>query len=92
MHCIGLGITGALRCTVSDHRHQAWLNKMGFNQDWIERQLSHQERNKVRAAYHREQYLEERHYMMQRWADFVDELVSKNGAKISASKQVVSDV
>ena len=50
------------------------LNELGFDPDVIERQLAHQERNKVRAAYHRAEYLTERRKMMQRWADYVDEL------------------
>jgi integrase len=48
------------------------LNEMGFRPDVIERQLAHAERNAVRAAYHRSQYLEERKAMMQAWADFLD--------------------
>jgi len=45
------------------------LNEMGFKPDVIERQLAHAERNKVRAAYHRSEYLAERRQMMQVWAD-----------------------
>lgn len=48
------------------------LNESGFKSDVIERQLAHAERNKVRAAYHRSEYLEERRRMMQWWADFLD--------------------
>lgn len=48
------------------------LNEMGFDADVIERQLAHAERNKVRAAYHRSQYLSERRAMMQHWADYLD--------------------
>ena len=47
------------------------LNESGFTPDAIERQLAHAERNKVRAAYHRAEYLEERRRMMQWWADFL---------------------
>ncbi|MHA7880323.1 MAG: tyrosine-type recombinase/integrase [Saccharospirillum sp.] len=51
------------------------LNEAGFNPDAIERQLSHMERNGVRAAYtHHAQYLEERTAMMQQWADYLDKL------------------
>ena len=54
------------------------LNEEGFNADAVERQLSHMERNNVRAAYtHHAQYLEERKKMMQWWADYLDELASK---------------
>lgn len=49
------------------------LNENGFNRDAIERQLAHVERNKVRAAYNRAEYLDERRRLMQWWADFVDE-------------------
>lgn len=48
------------------------LNEQGFRPDVIERQLAHVERNKVRAAYHRAEYLPERRKMMQHWADFLD--------------------
>ncbi|HFW3544914.1 TPA: tyrosine-type recombinase/integrase, partial [Salmonella enterica subsp. diarizonae serovar 61:l,v:z35] len=39
----------------------------------IEKQMSHQERNSVRAPYiHKAKYLEERIAMMQWWADYLD--------------------
>lgn len=50
------------------------LNEHGFNPDAIERQLSHSEHNKVRAAYNRAEYLKERQKMMQWWADFLKNL------------------
>ena len=50
------------------------LNETGFDADVVERQLGHQERNKVRAAYHRAEYLDNRCEMMQKWADFTDDL------------------
>jgi hypothetical protein len=46
----------------------AILNKTGFNPDVIERQLAHCERNQVRGAYNRAEYLKERKRMMQYWA------------------------
>lgn len=48
------------------------LNEGGFNPDAIERQLSHIERNKVRAAYNRAEYMEERRSMLCWWADYID--------------------
>ena len=57
------------------------LNESGFNPDAIERQLSHMERNGVRAAYtHHARYLDERRQMMQWWADYLDAL--RAGAKV----------
>lgn len=51
------------------------LNEQGFNPDAIERQMSHQERNGVRAAYtHHAQYKNDRIEMMQWWADHLDAL------------------
>ncbi|MDO4997906.1 MAG: integrase arm-type DNA-binding domain-containing protein [Neisseria sp.] len=47
------------------------LNENGFNRDAIERQMAHAERDKVRAAYHRTEYLPQRHEMMQWYADFL---------------------
>ncbi len=55
------------------------LNELGYNSDWIERQLAHGERNEVRAAYNYAEYLPERRRMMQEWADYLDEL--KRAAK-----------
>ena len=50
------------------------LNAQGWSADVIERQLAHVERNKVRAAYNRHDYLPERRKMMQAWANYLDEL------------------
>ena len=50
------------------------LNESGqWNRDAIERQMSHQHRDSVRAAYmHKAEFLKERHAMMQWWGDFLD--------------------
>ncbi len=45
-----------------------------FRMEVIERQLSHIERNKVRGAYNKADYLDERKRLMQFWADRVDHL------------------
>ena len=61
------------------------LNEMGWAPDVIERQLAHAERNKVRAAYNRAQYIAERRKMMQAWADYLDGL--RTSAKVIAFKR-----
>ncbi|MCR5948176.1 DUF4102 domain-containing protein [Salmonella enterica subsp. houtenae] len=44
-----------------------------WSKEAIEKQMSHQERNSVRATYiHKAEYLEERIAMMQWWADYLD--------------------
>lgn len=50
------------------------LNEQGYNRDWIEAQLAHAERNVIRDAYNRAEYLPERRKMMQEWADHLDAL------------------
>jgi integrase len=59
------------------------LDNMGYKQEWLERQLAHEEPNKIKAAYKREawrMYLPERTAMMQAWADYLDKL--KAGADV----------
>jgi len=56
------------------------LNDMGFNPDAIERQLAHTEKNQVRAAYNRGEYIDERTRMMQSWSDYLDGL--RDGADV----------
>ena len=50
------------------------LNELGYNRDWIERQLAHGDSNEVRAAYNYAEYLPERRRMMQEWSDYLDKL------------------
>lgn len=61
------------------------LNEMGtWNPDAIERQLAHADSNKVRRAYTRGEYWDERVRMMQHWSDYLDQL--RNGATIIRGK------
>ncbi|CDX20206.1 putative integrase; KpLE2 phage-like element [Mesorhizobium plurifarium] len=60
------------------------LNECGkWHPDAIERQLAHIENNNVRRAYARAEHWEERVKMMQWWADYLDDLESKNARVIS---------
>jgi len=52
------------------------LNEMGWNGDWVERQLAHVEGNSVRRVYNAAEYLPDRIRMMQAWADKLDSLRS----------------
>ena len=58
-------------------------NESGFDGDVIEKALAHEERNRVRAAYHRSEYMEERKKLMQWWADFL--------SKMEAEAEIVPD-
>lgn len=53
------------------------LNNHGFNPDAIEKQLAHEEENRVRRAYNRADYMNVRVEMMQWWSDYVVEQCPK---------------
>lgn len=55
-----------LRRTASTLLHEA-----GYNTDWIEKCLAHEQRG-VRAVYNKAEYAEQRRAMLQDWADMVD--------------------
>jgi len=63
------------------------LNEMGrWNPDAIERQLAHEEENKVRRAYtHATEYWVERVEMMQAWSDYLD--VLREGGQVVPMKR-----
>lgn len=58
------------------------LNEMGFQADWIERQLAHAEPNAVRRTYNHADHLEDRKKMMQRWADMLDLWMAGKDSKV----------
>lgn len=59
-----------------------------WSKDAVERQMSHQERNSVRAAYiHKAEHLDERRLMMQWWADFLKANREKAVSPFDLSKQ-----
>lgn len=59
--------------TVHDLRRTAstMLHEAGFNTDWIEKCLAHEQRG-VRAVYNKAEYSEQRRDMLQKWADMID--------------------
>jgi integrase len=61
------------------------LNEQGYSPDVIERQLAHEDSDKIRAAYNRAEYLSERKKMMQDYADHLEAL-----KKCSDNKTIVS--
>ena len=50
------------------------LNEKNYPPDVIERQLAHEDNDKIRSAYNRAEYLLERKKMMQDYADYLDSL------------------
>lgn len=61
------------------------LNEQNFDADIIEAALSHVDRDKVRSAYNRTDYLERRKVLMMWWSDHIEEAatgsLSMNGKK-----------
>lgn len=49
------------------------LNEQGFDGDVIESALAHQDKNEVRRAYNRAQYLERRRLLMLSWSDQIEQ-------------------
>lgn len=50
-----------------------WANEGGYAPDVIERQLAHAPNDRVRDAYNRAEYIDQRRVMLQAWADWLDE-------------------
>jgi len=55
-------------------------NEAGWHSDVIEKQLAHEERDEVRGAYNRAQWLSERVELMQWWADYLETLRTDSAA------------
>lgn len=49
------------------------LNEQGFDPDIIEAALAHRDKDSVRAAYNRADYLQRRRMMMQWWSEFIEQ-------------------
>lgn len=60
--------------TVHDLRRtgSTLLNEVGFNRDWIEKALAHEDGRSSRAVYNKAQYAEQRRHMLQEWANMID--------------------
>lgn len=79
------------RMTVHGFRHLAstCLNEMGFDGRWIEKQLSHEDKNTIRGTYNKAEHIHERTIMMQEWADFVDRADGSNIVSIGSVKNLI---
>ena len=52
------------------------LNELGFNGDWIEKCLAHEDGRSSRGVYNKAEYAEQRRHMLQEWADMIDAWVA----------------
>lgn len=53
------------------HMGSTILNERGYNKDWVEKQLSHLDKDKIRGAYNKAEYFKDRIGMMQWWVDYL---------------------
>ncbi|MDP3240139.1 MAG: tyrosine-type recombinase/integrase [Reyranella sp.] len=60
--------------TVHDLRRtgSTLLNELGFNSDWIEKCLAHEDGRSSRGVYNKAEYEHQRRHMMQEWSNMID--------------------
>lgn len=72
----GVTVTHGFRATLRTIARE----KFRIDADVLEAQLAHAKKDEIQAAYDRTQFLEERHNLVQQWADYLDKV--KAGAEI----------
>ncbi|MEO6659862.1 MAG: tyrosine-type recombinase/integrase [Burkholderiaceae bacterium] len=77
--------------TVHDLRRTAStvLHEVGFNSDWIEKCIAHEQRG-VRAIYNKAEYAEQRRTMLQTWADMLDGWIQNGGNVVPIRHQATA--
>lgn len=77
--------------TVHDLRRtgSTLLNEAGFNRDWIEKCLAHEDGGSSRSIYNKAEYAEQRRHMLQEWADMVDAWID---GRIHVPKRISDNV
>ena len=77
--------------TVHDLRRtgSTLLHEAGFNSDWIEKCLAHEQRG-VRAVYNKAEYAEQRRTMLQAWADMLDGWIRSGGNVVPIRRQATA--
>lgn len=66
-------------------------NENGWNSDWIEAQLAHDERDASRAAYNSAKYLPQRRQLLQWWADHLDVLKRGEAASCEDAESIAAE-
>lgn len=60
-----------------------WANECGFNPNHTEVQLAHKDDNKVRGAYNKAKYLDERAELLDAYADWLDRCLQHSDASLT---------
>lgn len=71
--------------TVHDLRRtgSTLLNELGFNRDWIEKSIAHENRSTSRGVYNKAEYEKQRRHMLQEWATYVDAVIAGEGYDVT---------
>lgn len=64
------------------------LNEQGFDPDVIEAALAHSDKNEVRKAYNRSDYLERRKVLMSWWSEFIESAATGGNTLTTASNVI----
>lgn len=59
------------------------FNEPGFNRDWIERSLAHEDQRSSRGVYNKAEHADQRRHMMQERADMIDALAAGESRKLN---------
>jgi integrase len=64
--------------TVHDLRRtgSTLLNEVGFNSDWIEKCLAHEDGRSSRGVYNKAEYEPQRRHMLQQWSNMVEAFIA----------------
>jgi integrase len=78
--------------TVHDLRRtgSTLLHEAGFNSDWIEKCLAHEQKG-VRAVYNKAEYAEQRRTMLQSWGDMLDGWI-RSGGNVAPVRRQMAEV
>lgn len=90
-------LSGALRKSGLQGKHAAHgframfrtlaRDRLHIPADVLEAQLAHAKKDEIQRAYDRTTFVEQRHKVMQQWADYLDAMLADDGAKVTPIKR-----
>ena len=87
-----LGYSGKQTAHGFRHVLSTCMNELGYEPEWIERQLSHGDPDAIRGTYNKAVYLNPRRVMLQSWADIIDRMqAGESWVQVQSSLQVNED-
>jgi hypothetical protein len=68
----GSPISNYSQWTICGEQRSTLLNELGFNSDWIEKCLAHEDGGSSCGVYNKAEYEVQRWQMMQEWSNIID--------------------